>query len=58
VKTAWLGEQKVLTWQKAYKEMRAKYTVVLPGSPENQGAAASSPTASAPAASSPGGNRR
>jgi peptidyl-prolyl cis-trans isomerase C len=58
VKTAWLGEQKVLTWQKAYKEMRAKYTVFLPGSPENQGAAASSPTASAPAASSPGGNRQ
>ena len=31
VKTAWLGEQKALAWEKAYKEMRAKYTVLLPG---------------------------
>ncbi len=30
VKTAWLGEQKALAWEKAYKEMRAKYTVLLP----------------------------
>ena len=30
VKTAWLGEQKALAWDKAYKEMRAKYTVLLP----------------------------
>jgi parvulin-like peptidyl-prolyl isomerase len=30
VKTAWLGEQKALAWQQAYKEMRAKYTVLLP----------------------------
>jgi parvulin-like peptidyl-prolyl isomerase len=30
VKTAWLAEQKALAWQKAYKEMRAKYTVLLP----------------------------
>ncbi len=30
VKTAWLGEQKQLAWQKAYKDMRAKYTVLLP----------------------------
>ena len=33
VKTAWLGEQKSLAWEKAYKEMRAKYTVLLPKSP-------------------------
>ena len=33
VKTAWLGEQKVQAWQKAYKEMRAKYTVLLPAPP-------------------------
>jgi hypothetical protein len=33
VKTAWLGEQKALAWQKAYKEMRAKYTVLLPAPP-------------------------
>ncbi len=29
VKTAWLGEQKQQAWEKAYKEMRAKYTVLL-----------------------------
>jgi peptidyl-prolyl cis-trans isomerase C len=34
VKTAWLGEQKELAWQKAYKEMRAKYTVLLPAPPD------------------------
>jgi hypothetical protein len=33
VKTAWLGEQKAQAWEKAYKEMRAKYTVLLPKSP-------------------------
>jgi parvulin-like peptidyl-prolyl isomerase len=33
VKTAWLAEQKALAWQKAYKEMRAKYTVLLPAPP-------------------------
>ena len=33
VKTAWLGEQKVQAWQKAYKEMRAKYAVLLPAPP-------------------------
>ena len=30
VKTAWLVEQKRTAWQKAYAEMRAKYTVLLP----------------------------
>jgi peptidyl-prolyl cis-trans isomerase C len=30
VKTAWLGEQKAEAWAKAYAEMRAKYTVLLP----------------------------
>ena len=30
VKTAWLAEHKALAWQKAYQEMRAKYTVRLP----------------------------
>ena len=30
VKTAWLGEQKQQAWQKAYKEMREKYSVLLP----------------------------
>jgi parvulin-like peptidyl-prolyl isomerase len=35
VKTAWLGEQKALAWEKAYKEMRAKYTVLLPVPPDS-----------------------
>ena len=30
VKTAWLAGQKQQAWAKAYKEMRAKYTVLLP----------------------------
>ncbi|MDM0072270.1 peptidylprolyl isomerase [Variovorax sp. J31P207] len=30
VKTAWLTEQKAQAWQKAYKDMRAKYTILLP----------------------------
>jgi len=34
VKTAWLGEQKSLAWEKAYKEMRAKYRVLLPAPPD------------------------
>jgi len=35
VKTAWLGEQKVQAWEKAYKAMRAKYTVLLPAPPDS-----------------------
>ena len=35
VKTAWLAEQKAQAWEKAYKEMRAKYTVLLPAPPES-----------------------
>ena len=35
VRTAWLGEQKALAWEKSYKEMRAKYTVLLPAPPES-----------------------
>src|SRR4030095_16207525 len=34
VRTAWLAEQKVLAWRKAYREMRAKYTVLLPVPPD------------------------
>jgi len=30
VKTAWLAEQKKQAWQKAYADMRAKYSVLLP----------------------------
>jgi parvulin-like peptidyl-prolyl isomerase len=34
VKSAWLEEQKALGWQKSYRDMRAKYTVLLPLPPE------------------------
>jgi parvulin-like peptidyl-prolyl isomerase len=30
VKTAWLGVQKEIGWQKAYEEMRARYTLRIP----------------------------
>ena len=43
VKTAWLGEQKAQTWQKAYQTMRAKYTVLLPAPPDKQTASAPAP---------------
>ncbi len=46
VKTAWLGEQKRQAWEKAYAEMRSKYTVLLPGPPSND--ASQAPGASAP----------
>ena len=36
VKTAWLGEQKAQAWEKAYKAMRAKYTVLIPAPPDAQ----------------------
>jgi hypothetical protein len=53
VKTAWLGEQKALAWQKAYEAMRAKYTVLLPAPPEKpSGASPAPPPAKSPAASS------
>ena len=42
VRTAWLGEQKALAWEKAYKGMRANYTVLLPGPPEGAAPASSS----------------
>jgi len=35
VKTAWLGEQKAIAWQKAYDAMRAKYIVLLPKPPDD-----------------------
>ena len=43
VKTAWLGEQKRQAWEKAYAEMRAKYTVLLPAPPSNEAAQAPGP---------------
>ncbi len=48
VKTVWLGEQKTQAWEKAYKDMRAKYTVLLPAPPEG---ASASPSSSANASS-------
>ena len=36
VKIAWLSDQKEQAWRKAYQEMRANYTVLLPGPPDNQ----------------------
>jgi peptidyl-prolyl cis-trans isomerase C len=44
VKTAWLGEQKAQAWRKAYREMRANYTVLLPGPPDDKSARASAPS--------------
>ena len=57
VKSAWLAEQKAKAWEKAYRDLRAKYTVVLsapPGSALASGVApplakqAPAPTAGAP----------
>ena len=53
VKTAWLGEQKALAWDSAYREMRTKYKVLLPAVPEDaetlsQVATQASETAEAP----------
>ena len=36
VKTAWLADEKTLAWEKAYKDMRAKYTVLLPAPPDRE----------------------
>jgi peptidyl-prolyl cis-trans isomerase C len=49
VRAAWLAEQKAQAWEKAYEDMRAKYTVLLPAPPEQasaNGDASSSPTLS------------
>ena len=43
VKTAWFAEQKAMAWDKAYKEMRAKYTVLLPPPPKGAPATAARP---------------
>ncbi len=51
VRTAWLGEQKALAWEKAYKAMRANYTVLLPAPPASSAAASPSPMPKAPAPS-------
>lgn len=51
VKTAWLGVQKAQAWDKAYKEMRAKYVLLLPAPPA---ASASAPPDGTAAALAPG----
>jgi hypothetical protein len=50
-RAAWLGEQKALAWDKAYKAMRARYTVLLPASPDRS--APASPAASAQTSNGP-----
>ncbi len=42
-KIAWLGEQKATAWKKAYKEMRAKYAVLLPGPSDREAAQVPAP---------------
>ena len=56
VKTAWLAQQKRQAWEKAYAEMRTKYTVLLPGPPSNETAQTPAPKArkEVPAASGEG----
>jgi len=44
VRTAWLGEQKAQAWDKAYKQMRANYTVLLPAPPEDASTNAARPS--------------
>ncbi|MFN8642241.1 MAG: peptidylprolyl isomerase [Candidatus Binatia bacterium] len=46
VKTAWLSEQKALAWDRAYKDMRARYTVLLPAPPDDGSTPALAPPAS------------
>jgi len=49
VKTAWLAAQKAEAWDKAYKEMRAKYELVLPAPPEkSEGSVSAPPSKSKP----------
>jgi peptidyl-prolyl cis-trans isomerase C len=44
VKTAWLNEQKAQAWRKAYSDIRAKYTILLPA-PPTESAAGGGPSA-------------
>jgi hypothetical protein len=44
VKTAWLADQKTQAWHKAYQDMRGRYTVLLPGPPDEKTVRASAPT--------------
>ncbi len=55
VRTAWLGEQKANAWQKAYAEMRSKYTVLLPVPPDGATPSASETVRSPDARARDGG---
>jgi hypothetical protein len=39
----WLAERKAQAWEKAYKELRAKYMVLLPAPPKGQPSPSSAP---------------
>jgi peptidyl-prolyl cis-trans isomerase C len=54
VKTAWLADQKQHAWQKAYEQMRAKYTAHLPGAAELQSASTIAKPMEIPATSGEG----
>ena len=54
VKQAWLAEQKVQAWRKAYQDMRARYTVQLPAPAANEPANGSLQSEHGPAVSSEG----
>ena len=54
VKTAWLGDQKQQAWQKAYEDMRSKYTILLPGPVKPQSANVPPKTPPMPAPSGEG----
>jgi hypothetical protein len=43
VKIAWLNQQKAQAWEKAYKDMRARYTVLLPAPPADGATPPSTP---------------
>ena len=49
VKTAWLADEKQQAWQKAYEDMRSKYTILLPGPAKPQSANVPSKTPPMPA---------
>lgn len=55
VKTAWLAAQKAVAWDKAYQEMRAKYTVLLPAPPADTNTASGSANARVAASKLPKG---
>ncbi len=48
VKTAWLATRKAEAWDKAYKDMRAKYELVLPAPPPEPNAGKPAPTKGTP----------